>query len=85
MGGVVRVSQEEQRLMTKTALASGEPPARLTYSIPEASHVLGLSETTLWSLIRRGVIRPVRIGRRTLVPRSEVDRLLADDDEVWLS
>ena len=41
------------------------------------SKSLGLGESTGWKLIREGKVRPIRIGKRTLVPRTERDRILA--------
>lgn len=46
------------------------------HSIADACVVLSLSRSTLWRLSRDGELRLVRIGRRTLVPRTEIERLL---------
>jgi excisionase family DNA binding protein len=49
---------------------------RLTWTVPEAAHLLGISKDTAYEAARRGDL-PVRvIGRRMLVPRSALLRLL---------
>lgn len=50
--------------------------ARLTYSIPEAAHALGISRSTIYALIRDGALQPVKLGTRTLIPAAGIDRLL---------
>lgn len=37
--------------------------------VPEAGKVLGVSESTVWRMIRRGALPSVRRGGRRLVPR----------------
>ena len=44
-----------------------EPPPRLLHSIREARDLLGVSERTLYRLLRRGELETVRIGTRTLI------------------
>lgn len=49
----------------------------------EVAQRLNVSRTTIWRLAKRGDIRTVRIGSRTLVPRTELQRLIAaGTDEV---
>jgi excisionase family DNA binding protein len=38
---------------------------------------LGVSESHIWKLLRENQLAAIRIGRRTLLPTSEIDRLLA--------
>jgi excisionase family DNA binding protein len=45
--------------------------------LPEACRILGVSRSTMYRLAAQGQIRLVRIGGRTLVPESELDRLVA--------
>lgn len=49
---------------------------KLTVSVREVREITGLGETTIWKLIREGNLRVVRVGRRTLVPMSEIDALI---------
>lgn len=48
---------------------------RLTYSVTEVSEALGVPVATIRGWIRSGEMSALRIGRRVLVPASELDRL----------
>jgi excisionase family DNA binding protein len=48
-------------------------------SIAHACATLDLSRSTLWKMGRNGQLRLIRIGRRTLVPWTEIMRLLGQD------
>jgi excisionase family DNA binding protein len=51
---------------------------RLTWTVTEAAKLLGISPTTAYEAARRGEL-PVRvIGRRMLVPRAALLRLLGE-------
>jgi len=49
---------------------------RLTYSVKEAAQVLGLSKNSAYSAILKGEIPHLRIGKRLLIPRLALDRML---------
>lgn len=38
---------------------------------------LGVSESHVWALLREGKLNAIRLKRRTLIPLSELDRILA--------
>lgn len=46
--------------------------------INDACAALGVSRSHLYALASKGLIRLVRIGNRTVVPESEIDRLLGE-------
>jgi len=50
---------------------------RLAYSVPEAARLLGLAPRTAWQLVARGAWPVVRVGRRTLVRRADLEAFLA--------
>lgn len=54
-----------------------EPVARQSLRVEEAAVALGCGRTTIFKLIKEGQLRAVKLGSRTVIPRSEVDRLLA--------
>ncbi len=61
----------------KTDRAEVAPPPRLTYSVEEVAEVLGLSRSKTYELVARGEIPVVPLaGRRKLIARATVDRLL---------
>jgi excisionase family DNA binding protein len=56
--------------------------ARLTESVDEAARMIGVHPLTLRKAIARGEIRAVRVGRRILIPTTEIERLLQGDAKV---
>ena len=51
---------------------------RLVLAIEEAGKLLGLGRSGTYEAARRGDIPVLRIGRRWLVPRVALDKMLAD-------
>ena len=47
-------------------------------SVAEFCRAIGVGRTTAYELIAAQEIIPIRIGRRTLIPRSEKDALIAN-------
>lgn len=45
-------------------------------SIGEAIAILGVGRSTIYKMISEGALQTRRIGRRTLIPRSELDAIL---------
>lgn len=50
--------------------------ARLTWSVAEAARRIGIGKTSIYKLAKQGELRLVKIAGRTLVPDSEIARLL---------
>jgi len=50
-------------------------------SVNEAAGRLRISPWTVRALIRAGKLRPVRLGRRVLLPESELERLVAESQQ----
>lgn len=51
-----------------------EPRATLT--VEEAAAILGIGRTLAFELARTGRLPTIRLGRRILVPRAALDRML---------
>jgi excisionase family DNA binding protein len=51
------------------------PCDRLAYSVDEACRLLSIGRTSLYELAKRDELRLIKIAGRTLVPRSELERL----------
>ena len=49
---------------------------RLTYTVDEASKMLGLSRNSGYEGVARGDIPSIRVGKRLLIPKAALDRLL---------
>lgn len=52
------------------------PQQRLTMTVEEAATALGISRATAYEAVGRGEIPCLRIGRRILIPKVALDRLL---------
>lgn len=59
-------------------ITAGAPKGieRLGYSIAEAAAMLGLSQWSIRAAIKTEQIKVLRWGRRVIVPRYEIDRLI---------
>ena len=53
---------------------------KLAYRIEEACHALGIGRTSLYELVKSGELKLIKIAGRSLVPRSEIERLTRVDD-----
>ena len=47
----------------------------LLISVPEAARLLGVGTTFGWTMVRRGEMPTIKLGRRVLVPRMAIERL----------
>jgi excisionase family DNA binding protein len=50
---------------------------RLGFRLAEVAALTGVPKSTLHDAVRTGKIKAVRLGRVIVVPKAEVDRLLA--------
>ena len=51
---------------------------RLTLSVEEAAHVLGIGRGLAYELARSGELPVIRLGRRLLVPRAQLEAMLRE-------
>lgn len=51
----------------------------LTVSIDEASRMLGISRNSTYQQVAAGTIPSLRLGRRIVVPKAQLDRLLSGE------
>lgn len=58
------------------------PSAPLAHRIPDACQRIGVGRSSLYELIKTGQLRTVRIAGRTLIPESELQRLVTEAAEV---
>ena len=52
--------------------------APVTDTVDDFCSSLNIGRTTFYKLVKEGRIKLVKLGRRSLVPRTERDRLLSD-------
>ena len=48
----------------------------MAHDVPTTARLLGIGVSNFWMMIRDGQIRPVRLGKRTVVPIREIERVL---------
>jgi excisionase family DNA binding protein len=54
----------------------GDPGERLCISVPEAGRMLGISRNYAYELVRQGQLPVVRFGKRILIPRVALVKML---------
>ena len=52
------------------------------YSADETASRVGIGVATVWRWIKADKIKADRVGGRTLIPKSEVDRLIKEQKEI---
>ena len=72
---------DEQRASTEPSQDASmvQDDGRLTYTLTEAASRLGISRALAYEAAHRGELPVCRIGRRMLVPRAALLRLLGQD------
>ena len=50
----------------------------LVHQIPQACRRLGVAKTSIYALIKGGELRSIKIGSRTLIPESELQRFVSE-------
>jgi excisionase family DNA binding protein len=50
---------------------------RLAYSVDEAAEVIGVSRDHIYDLLRTGLLRSVKSGRRRLITKGQLEAYLA--------
>lgn len=53
---------------------------RLTLSIDQTAEILGISQGLVYGLVARGELPSIRFGRRILVLKKAIDKLVDADD-----
>lgn len=66
--------------LTQRSQHGSDRPLSATVSVEYAAAMLGLGRNTVYCAIRRGELPVLRIGRRIVVRRATLERLLADPD-----
>jgi len=54
----------------------GWPGKRLTLTVPEAARLLGISRALAYDAVRRGELPSIRVGRRIVISRVALERIL---------
>ena len=49
---------------------------RLCITVPEAAEMLGISKNFAYQLVREGKLPSIRFGKRILIPRAALEKIL---------
>lgn len=71
--------EKSLRDLTPSASLAARPEP-LAYRIQDACYMLGIGRTSLYELVKAGELKLIKIAGRTLVPRSEIERLTRVED-----
>ena len=52
--------------------------APLAHSVANARTRLGIGNTLFWELVKRGDLRVIKLGHKTLVPETELQRVISE-------
>jgi len=55
-----------------------EEGSRLTLSVEETAKILGIGRNLCYDRVKTGEIPAIKIGKRLLIPRSALEKLLAE-------
>ena len=58
---------------------------RQTLTVSELGRILGIGRNSAYLAVERGEIRSIRLGKRIVIPRAELERLLAGEQGVGQS
>jgi excisionase family DNA binding protein len=53
-----------------------QPISRRTYTVEEAARLLGIGRNHAYEAAKRGEIPCIKIGKRIVVPKAAIDRML---------
>lgn len=60
----------------RSAIVDPKWAGRSTFTVLEAGEILGLSKSTAYAAANEGALPTIRMGRRLIVPRRALERLL---------
>jgi len=58
---------------------------KLTLTVTEASRVLGISRGLAYSMVKTGELPSIRFGKRVLIPRRALEKLLEEPQPLNLA
>ena len=62
---------------TSKLIGTKAPIEKLTYSVDEFCEIMGISRNHGFTAVRNGEVPHLRLGKRILIPRVAVERMLA--------
>ncbi|MBV1701714.1 MAG: helix-turn-helix domain-containing protein [Hyphomicrobiales bacterium] len=65
----------DRKFIDETSGNSQQSETPIAYQVGQFCHLLGISRTTFYELLKSGKIKAMKLGGRTLIPRAEAERL----------
>lgn len=59
-----------------------EDLARRTYSVREAAQILGIGRDSMYAAVAAGLVPTIRVGRRVVIPRHVIHRILTSGESL---
>ncbi|MGD9118064.1 MAG: helix-turn-helix domain-containing protein [Dehalococcoidia bacterium] len=72
-----RIDQEKVRESTGTTIVKTESDSPLVVSVQKAANLLGISRNATYEAVRIGEIPSIKIGRRVIIPRAALMKMLS--------
>jgi len=69
-------AERRNSFVSKATVAEASKAAPRLVSVADATVMLGLGPSTVWSMISEGRLPSVKLGGRRLVPVSAIDRIV---------
>lgn len=69
-------SSPASRHQITTLQKAMQQPAPLSYNVAGAIAATGLGRSTIFAMLADGRLERVKVGKRTLIPRASLERLL---------
>jgi Helix-turn-helix domain len=70
---------EEERRGERRGVLGSQWDGREAFTVEETGKILGISRASAFAAAKRGDIPTIRIGKRLIVPRRGLERLLSAD------
>ena len=74
----------DSTVCTYQVTTAGRPDEPLALSVKAAARILGLSRASAYEAVRTGQIPNLRFGKRIVVPRAALNRMLSQTDNCKL-
>jgi excisionase family DNA binding protein len=71
--------QGDKLIRSARELSMGDDSIRLTITVEDAARILGISRGAAYTCARDGSLPTIRLGKRLLVPKAAIQRMLMLD------
>ncbi|MEA5004313.1 Helix-turn-helix domain-containing protein [Eubacterium aggregans] len=68
-----------ERVEAIQTMRTPDKPERLTYSVPEAAMVVGISKASMYTIANRQDFPKIRLGTKIVIPIKEFEQWISDE------